>query len=281
MFAQSNAASSPSYTNPSSIAFLLKSLDIKKASGLDKIPPELVKAAPDILSIPLSLAINNSLMNGIFPDAAKVAMISLIDKKSDEKNKISNYRPVSVLNIFSKVYEIVLKNAIASALNEYMYPFISAYREGYSTQHVLLRLIEEWWKNLDDDYIVGDVLMDLPKAFDCIPHDLLIAKLDSYGLDGNLLKYINLYLDNRKQCVCINNINSSFHDIISGVPQGSVVGPILFNAFFNDFFFFIQYSIDSKTFVDKKTVEPLAQHKVPTKNWKVVTMLSFWPNALF
>ena len=129
-----------------------------------------------------------------------------------------------MLNIFSKVYEIVLKNALLSALSEYMSPFISAYREGYSTQHVLARLTEEWRKNLDDDYIVGGVLMDLSKAFDCMPHDLLIAKLDSYGLDRNLLKYINSYLDNRKQCVRINNINSSFNDIISGVPQGSVGG---------------------------------------------------------
>ena len=151
MFAQSNAESSPSYTNPSHVAFLLKSLDIKKVSGLDKIPPKLVKAASDILSVPLSQAINNSLMDGIYPDAAKVAVvsptdkknddknkISPIDKKSDDKNKISNYRPVSVLSIFSKVYEIVLKNALVSVLSEYMSPFISNYRERYSTQHVLV-----------------------------------------------------------------------------------------------------------------------------------------------
>ena len=78
-------------------------------------------------------------MNGIFPDAAKVAMVSPIDKKTDNKNKISNYRPVSVLNVFSKVYEILSKNALVSVLSDYMSPFISAYREGYSTQHVLVR----------------------------------------------------------------------------------------------------------------------------------------------
>ena len=99
---------------------LLKSLDIKKASGLDEIPPRLVKAASDKLPVLLSQTINNSLMNGIFQDAAKVAMVSPIDKKTDNKNKISNYRPVSVLNIFSKVYEIVLKNKLVSALSEYM-----------------------------------------------------------------------------------------------------------------------------------------------------------------
>ena len=89
-----------------------------------------------------------------------------------------------------------------------MSPFILACRDGYSTQHVLARLIEEWRKNLDDDYIVGGILTDLSKTFDCIPRDLLIAKLDSFGLDRNLLKYINSYLDNRKQCMRINNINS-------------------------------------------------------------------------
>ena len=139
-----------------------------------------------------------------------------------------------MLNIFV-AYEIVLKNALVSALSEYMSLFVSAYREGYSTQHVLVRLLEEWRKQLDDDYIVGDVLMDLSKALDCIPHNLLIAKLDSDGLNRNVLKYTNSYLDNRKQCVRINNINSAFNDIISGIPQGSVVGPTLFNAIFNDF----------------------------------------------
>ena len=141
----------------------MKSLKIKKASGLDKIPPKLVQAASDVLSVPLSQGTNNSLVNGIFPDTAKLAMVSTIDKKRDDKNKISNYRSVSVLKVSSKVYEIVLKNAIVSALIEYMSPFTSAYREGYSTHHVLVRLIEEWRENLDEDYIGGEVLMDLSK----------------------------------------------------------------------------------------------------------------------
>ena len=97
-----------------------------------------------------------------------------------------------------------MKYALVSALSEYMSHFVSVYREGYNTRHVLVRLIEKWRKNLDDGCIVGGVLMDLSKAFDCIPYDLLIAKLDSYGLDRNLLKYINSYLDN--VCVLIISI---------------------------------------------------------------------------
>ena len=138
-----------------------------------------------------------------------------------------------------------------------MSPFVCAYRKHYSTQHVLTRLLEEWRKNLDDKYVVGGVLMDLSKAFDCVPHDLLIAKLAAYGIDGNLLRYVNSYLDNRKQCVRINNTCSKFDDIISGVPQGSIVGPILFNCFFNDFFYFIKQAT-VHNFADDNTLSAFA-----------------------
>ena len=102
--------------------------------------------------------------------------------------------------------------------------------------------------------LLGVFSMDLSKTFDCILYDLFIAKL---GLDKNLQKYINSYLDNRKQCVRINDINSAFNDIILGVPQGSVVGPILFNAFFNDFFFFIKHAT-VHNFADDNTLSSFA-----------------------
>ena len=103
--------------------------------------------------------------------------------------------------------------------------------------------MEEWRENLDNNYAVGGVLMDLSKVFDCIPHDLLIAKLSAYGLNGNALRYIYTYLKNYKQCVRVNNVCSDFKDIISEVPQSSIVGPMLFNAFLNDFFFLHQKSV--------------------------------------
>ena len=111
---------------------LLKSVDIKKAAGVDKIPPKLVKIASKVLSGPLSRAINNSLRKGKFPDGAKVAVITPVDQKTvDDKNRISNFRPVSVLNTFSKIYEITLKKQLVASMRTLISPYISAYREGY------------------------------------------------------------------------------------------------------------------------------------------------------
>ena len=104
---------------------------------------------------------------------------------------------------------------------------------------MLIRVLEEWRQHLNNNKVVGGVFMDLSKAFDCVPHDLLIAKLAAYSVDENLLMYIYSYLSNRNQCVSINNVHSRFQNIISGVPQGSIVGPTLFNCFFNDFFYFV------------------------------------------
>ena len=110
----------------------------------------------------------------------------------------------------------------------------------------MIRLLEEWRD-------IGGVLIDLSKAFDCVPHDLLLAKLAAYGVNESFLCYIYSYLLNRKQCVRINNINSGFLTVILGVPQGSIVGPILFNCFFNDFFYVIEIA-NAHNFSDDNTL---------------------------
>ena len=123
---------------------------------------------------------------------------------------------------------------------------------------VYIRLIEEWGNNLDNNYFIGAVLLNLSKDFDCIPHDLVIAKLAAYGFDKKVICYIYSYLKSRKQCVSVNNINSTVEEIISGVPQGSIVGPILFNIFFNDFFYFILVA-SAHNFVDDNTLSGFAK----------------------
>ena len=124
-------------------------------------------------------------------------------------------------------------------MEEYFSPLISAYRTNYSSKHVIIRLLEEWRKKLDDNFVVGAVLTDLSKAFDSIPHDLLIAKLAAHGLSKEALIYILSYLSNRKQCVRINDTYSEFENIITGVHQGSILGPLLFNLSINNLIFFI------------------------------------------
>ena len=122
----------------------------------------------------------------------------------------------SVLNVFSKFYERIIKSQIVSFLDQKLSQFLSAYRKSYGTQHVLIRLIEEFKKYLDNDYVVGAILMDLSKAFDCVPHDLLLAKLSAYGFSNEALSYVMTYLTDRKQSTRLNNFYSTFQLILSG-----------------------------------------------------------------
>ena len=131
------------------------------------------------------------------------------------------------------------KNLSVSNVEEFFSPFLAAYRKSYSTQHMLMRMVEEWKEKLNNNFILGAVLANLSKAFDCIPHNLLIAKLSASGLNSDLLSYIYSYLKDHKQCVQINTKKSEFDTIISSIPHGSIFGPILYNIFFNNFFFFV------------------------------------------
>ena len=123
--------------------------------------------ASDILAEPLSIAINNSISTSTFPNKAKITTVEPIDKKTDNKYVISNFRPLSISNCFSKVCDNVIKNEMLKSINAHLSPFISAYWKNYNTQHVFLRPLEEWRGHLDNNKTVGEILMDLSKAFDC------------------------------------------------------------------------------------------------------------------
>ena len=112
-----------------------------------------------------------------------------------------------------------------------------AFRRGYNAQHCLITLIEKWKKSVDNGGAFDVLFIDLSKAFDCLPHEILIAKLDAYGFDKNALKLVNSYLTYRKQRVKINGKYSSWSEILFGVPQSSILGPLLFNVFICDMFF--------------------------------------------
>ena len=146
----------------------LRNIDSKKSTSIDKIPPKLIKLSANVLSKPLAIAINNSFNKGMFPDNAKIACVSPLDKHTDDKYSVTNFRPVSVLNTFSKIYEKIVKYFLISKMEHSFSPSLSAYRKSFSTEHVLIRLLEDWRNKLDNNNVVVAVLTDLSKTFDCI-----------------------------------------------------------------------------------------------------------------
>ena len=142
--------------------------------------------------------------------------------KSQRRLQKKIIAPIGVLPSVSKILEKLLYDQLIEYMNDKLSPFLCGFRKQYRTQHALIRMLERWKHCLDDSGVVMAVLMDLSKAYDCIPHDLLIAKLHAYGLNTNALHLLHSYLTNRKQKVKVNESFSEWVNIIIGIPQGSI-----------------------------------------------------------
>ena len=174
-----------------------------------------------------------SLKEDIFPKLNKEASVCPIFKKED-KNKYENYRPISLLPNISKIFERVMYTRLENFLNtlDIMYKF--GFRKGYSTNHALVSIVDQIREAMDKLMITCGVFVDLEKAFDTVNHSILLSKLDHYGIRGVANHWFASYLSDRHQTVSLNGTISTKMPVRCGVPQGSIIGPLLFLIYIND-----------------------------------------------
>ena len=218
----------------------LRSIKINKGPGYDCIPGKLLRLAHEVLSPHFTYMLNECITRSVFPSNMKNAELSPLYKREDQLNKV-NYRPVSLLTVISKICESVMfDHQVSDYFGSIFEDLLCAFRKKYSCQSTLIKTIDDWKVSLDRNQMIGAVFTDLSKAFDCLPHGLIIAKLHEYGLSLDACDLFSSYLCNRFQRVKVKTSRSEWAVIKKGIPQGSILGPLLFNVFVNDMFHFME-----------------------------------------
>ena len=214
---------------------LLRNIDEKKATGLDMIPSKLLKMAAGIVTPSLTAIFTKSITTGIYPTEWKMARVTPVFKKGD-KSDLNNYRPISVIPAVSKVFEKIVYDQLYQYLNEnqLLSSCQSGFRSLHSTLTALLEATNSWSVNIDNGFLNGVVFIDLKKAFDTIDHEIILRKLSYFGADQATAKWFQSYLSNRTQRCNVNGNLSTASTVTCGVPQGSILGPLLFLMYIND-----------------------------------------------
>jgi hypothetical protein len=213
----------------------LQKLKVDKSPGPDQIHPKILKELCNELAYPFKVLFDKTMIEGKIPKDWKEAEVRPLFKKGD-KSAAGNYRPVSLTSVVCKLFEGFIRDALCNHLveNDLLSRDQFGFTKGRSCVTQLLVTLNDWLQLLDKNLPVDAVYLDLRKAFDTVPHRRLIHKLQSYGINGNLLSWIQDFLSGRTQYVSVNGTSSAYTDVSSGVPQGSVLGPSLFIYYIND-----------------------------------------------
>ena len=213
----------------------LCSLSDKKATGVDDIPSKLLKVSAIEITPIVTFLVNLSLKSGTFPCRWKKARICPVYKGGDNTDP-GNYRPISILPILSKIIERAVFDQLYPFLdsNDMLHDSQSGFRPGFSTSSALLNITEDWVKSIDDGEYIGLVMLDLRKAFDTVNHNIIIDKLPNFGMNDHVIKWFRSYLNDRSHITGVNGSMSNDQKSLCGIPQGSILGPLLFILYVNE-----------------------------------------------
>ena len=266
------------------IVEIITDLD-NKSTGPQSIPVYLLKLIVDLIINPLSNIISNSFTSGVFPNALKVSKVIPIHK-GESAEEVNNYRPISLLSIFDKIIEKAMHKRLYSFLEQHNILFQNqfGFRKNNSTTFALLEITERIKETIDNQKYGCGIFIDLRKAFDTVNHQILLSKLEHYGVRNTSFNWFNSYLSNRQQYVFVNGETSQLRNINCGVPQGSVLGPLLFLIYINDLpniskiLNFYLFADDTNIYFEAETPEKLEwvvnKELKELHTWLIVNRLS-------
>ena len=224
-----------SFIHPDEVMKIISQLSNSTAFGLDNIDTYIVKLIKEEITPALTHIINLSLKSKTYPESWKSSKIVPLYKKDDPLNP-QNYRPVALIPVLSKVLEIAISKQIMEYMckNELLNRNYHAFRATHNTSTAMIQMMDDWVAALEAGEMAGVCLLDMSAAFDVVNHQILLEKMKLYGFDENTITWLRSYLTNRRQCVSINGSLSKFLPVLSGVPQGSILGPLLYTIYTND-----------------------------------------------